>query len=89
MHYHLSPEKREGPIVAFLLDFVPGGVPARGTLTTGTLTSADLTGPFSGEAMAIFIEHVEQGATYVNVHIGGHVGKGCCPAVLRGVIGAR
>lgn len=88
-HYHLPPEQRAGPVAVFLLDPIPGGVTAKGTLAKGSFTAADLRGPFKGQPMAAFIDHVEEGATYVNIHVRKHTGEGCCPSGLRGIISAE
>jgi hypothetical protein len=88
-HYHLPPEEKEGPIAVFLLDIIPGGITADGTLAKGSFTAADLVGPFKGEPMTTFIDHMHQDVTYVNVHVKEHIGRGCCPPGLRGIIAAE
>ena len=87
-HYHLSPDEKAGPVAVFLLHHIPGGITAKGRLAKGAFTAADLRGPFKGQPMATFVDHIDQGATYVNIHISEHIGKGCCPSGLRGIIEA-
>ena len=88
-HYHLPPKVGNGPIAVFLLDYVPAGVSTDGILVKGTFTAADLRGPFKGQSMATFIDHMNQGATYVNIHADRNIGEGCCPSCLQGVIRPR
>lgn len=89
-HVHIGSTGVNGPPVAFLFDY--DGVPLNiGTATegtshgfsaTGVITAADLLGTVPGLTMAGFIEALESGNAYVNVHTLDFV-----PGEIRGQIG--
>lgn len=87
-HFHRPPEERGGPIAVFLQKYVMDGVAANGTLAKGVITTADLRGPLKGQPMARLIEHMDKGATYVNLHVTKALGPGCCATGLGGAIRA-
>lgn len=64
---HVGPAGANGPIVAFLFGFVPGGVTTNGVLTTDTISDADLTSPLEG-TLAELAAMIDAGNAYVNVH---------------------
>jgi hypothetical protein len=51
-------------------------IPGRhtGTLATGTITAADLTGPLAGMTIADLVDRIESGVAYVNVHTSANPG---------------
>ena len=76
-HFHCAPAGANGPVVAFLFGFVPGGFDVDGDLAEFTLTDANITAvgadcvPSIG--MAIFdiadlADAMLDGNIYVNVH---------------------
>jgi hypothetical protein len=88
-HYHLPPDEGHGHTVVFLLNFVAGGIEAKGTVAQGTFTAADLSGPFRGQPLQELVDHMNKGWAYVNVHIFQDYGQGrryCCPSGVRGII---
>ena len=88
-HYHLPPGEDHGRTVAFLLNFSPKGIKGNGTVTEGTLTAADLSGPLRKQPMKSLVDHMTKGWSYVNIHIFQDYGSGrkyCCPAGLQGII---
>ena len=102
-HMHLAPnatdaasggrsspsEEAHGPVVVFLLKFVPGGVSEDGVLAKGTIGPDDLKGPLRGRPLDELIDLIEQGQTYVTVHFLQRTARNsvfCCPDGLRGVV---
>jgi len=80
-HIHVGSPGANGPVAAFLFGPEDPGVAAAGLLAEGTITEADLTptaGVFDG-SMAQFIQLIEDGETYVNVHTETHP-----PGEIRG-----
>jgi len=67
-HIHLAPAGVNGPVVAFLFGFVPGGVTVNGILAEGTITAANLVGPLAGQPLSALLEEMNNGGAYVNVH---------------------
>lgn len=67
-HIHVGAVGVNGPVVVPLFGGAAGSGPHDGVLATGTITSADLTGPLAGLTLADLIEEMEAGNTYVNVH---------------------
>ena len=67
-HIHMAPAGLNGPVVAFLFGFDPGGVSPNGILSQGILTDADLIGPLSGKTIDDLLDAMDAGNTYVNVH---------------------
>ena len=67
-HIHLAPAGTNGPVVAFLFGFVPGGVTVNGILAEGIITEANLVGPLAGQPLSALIEEMNNGGAYVNVH---------------------
>lgn len=81
-HIHLAPPGVNGPVVAFLFGFVPGGVTIDGTLAEGTITEEDLIARPQvgfGGTMEELIGRLRAGAAYVNVHTVAHP-----PGEIRG-----
>lgn len=68
-HIHLKPT---GQIVVWLYPSAPPPhlIPGRtdGTLMTGTITAANLTGALAGQPLSALIAQIDAGNTYVNVH---------------------
>ena len=88
-HYHLPPDEGHGHTIVFLLNFVAGGIEGNGTVAQGTLTAADMVGPFRGEPLKQLVDHMNKGWSYVNVHIFQDYGQSrryCCPGGVRGII---
>jgi hypothetical protein len=102
-HMHLAPgalgpaggggaspsQDAHGPVVVFLLDFVPGGLSSDGVLATGTIGPNDLKGPLRGRPLEDLIALIEQGQAYVTVHFLQRTARNsvfCCPDGLRGVV---
>ena len=78
-----------GPVVAFLLNFVPGGISNDGVLAAGTIGPSDLKGPLRGRPLEDLIALIEQGQAYVTVHFLQRTAQNkvfCCPDGLRGVV---
>jgi glucose/arabinose dehydrogenase len=77
-HIHLAPPGVNGPVVAFLFGFVPGGVTIDdGTLAEGTITEDDLIARPAvgfGGTMEELIARIRAGDAYVNVHTIDHPG---------------
>lgn len=67
-HIHLGLPGQNGPVVAFLFGFEPGGVFVNGTLAQGIITAGDLTGPLAGMSLDDLLDAIRAGNTYVNVH---------------------
>jgi hypothetical protein len=68
-HIHVGAAGMNGPIVAFLFGLVPpGGGRTQGTLATGTITAANLTGPLAGQPLSALVDQMRAGNAYVNVH---------------------
>jgi len=67
-HIHVGAPGVNGPIVAHLFDGSPGSGPFSGTLSEGTITAADLTGPLAGHPLSDLIAAMVAGDTYTNVH---------------------
>jgi hypothetical protein len=71
-HLHMAPEGVNGPIVAWLYPedveqviLIPGETDGR--LARGTISEADLRGPLAGDWEG-FVEALQNGDVYVNVH---------------------
>ncbi len=70
-HIHIAPAGRNGPVIAFLFGFVPGGVTENGVLAEGTITQANLLARPAigfGGTMAELLAAMRSGNAYVNVH---------------------
>jgi hypothetical protein len=71
-HIHTAAEGVNGPIVAWLYPAAPPAQPipgrTNGVLAEGTITAANLVGPFAGQPLSVLIEAIEAANTYVNVH---------------------
>jgi glucose/arabinose dehydrogenase len=70
-HIHLGADGQNGPVVAFLFGFVPGGVDfeAGDVISEGTLTDANIIArPGFTPTVANFVERMRQGRTYTNLH---------------------
>jgi hypothetical protein len=67
-HIHVGAEDANGPVVAFLFGPVEPGGRVFGTLSSGTITAANLVGPLAGQPLSALIEEIESGNAYVNVH---------------------
>ena len=73
-HVHVGAATENGPVAVFLFGPADPPVASDGLLAEGTITEADLTataGVFDG-SMAQFIQLMEDGETYVNVHTAAH-----------------
>jgi hypothetical protein len=88
-HFHCAPAGVNGPVVAFLFPFTPGGVDVDGNLNSGTLTNADII-PTSGtdacglpvvNNLASLAAAMLDNRIYCNVHSLDHTG-----GVTRGQI---
>ncbi len=64
-HIHMAPAGVNGPVIAFLFGFAPGGVDIDGLLAAGTLTAGNLLNP---PTMAEVAQAFSDGNVYVNVH---------------------
>lgn len=74
-HIHCGRAGANGPVVAFLFGFVPGGVTVDGLLSKGTLTNADFTGVDCATVVGVPVNNIASlalaaraGLLYVNVH---------------------
>ncbi len=68
-HIHVGAAGANGPVVAFLAGpFPAGGGRTDGVLAEGTITAANLVGPFAGHPLSHLVEAMRAGNTYVNVH---------------------
>ena len=68
-HIHVGNPGSPGPFVVFLYGNVPaGGGPQDGVLSTGEIDANDLVGPLTGRPFSEFIDLLESGGAYVNVH---------------------
>ena len=67
-HIHIGGTDVAGPIVVPLFDGNVGSGRFSGVLATGTITSANLTGPLAGMTLADLIDEITSGNAYVNVH---------------------
>jgi hypothetical protein len=67
-HIHIAPAGTNGPVVAFLFGFVPGGITVNGVLAEGTITAANLVGPLAGQPLSALIDYLNNEGAYVNVH---------------------
>jgi hypothetical protein len=79
-HLHLGVVGMAGPPVAFLFEGDPSGA-VNGVLSEGTITAADLIGPYAGEPLSTLIDAIEDGDIYVNVHTTAHP-----PGEIRGQV---
>lgn len=77
-HIHLAPAGENGPPVVWLYPDAPPPqlIEGRfsGVLATGSITAADLAGPFADASMEALVEAMGSGRTYVNVHTTAHPG---------------
>jgi hypothetical protein len=68
-HIHLGTAEQNGPVVLFLFSGpAPGAGAFEGTISSGTATAADLTGPLAGMSLSALVEALNSGGAYVNVH---------------------
>lgn len=74
-HIHCGSDDVNGPVVAFLFGFVPGGVDVNGILREGTITASDVIprpdSPVCPGGIADFeelLDNLRSGEAYVNVH---------------------
>jgi len=68
-HIHSGAAGVNGPVVAFLAGPFPAGSGRTdGVLAEGTITAANLVGPFAGHPLSHLVEAMRAGNTYVNVH---------------------
>jgi CHRD domain len=68
-HIHMGLPGVNGPIGVFLYGPVPpNGGRTVGVLAEGTITAANLIGPFAGMTIAELAELLDSGGAYVNVH---------------------
>lgn len=71
-HIHLGKRGENGPVVAFLFGFVPGGVTVNGLLSKGAIPKPKLLSPLAGKEISALVEEMRNGNTYVNVHTVAH-----------------
>lgn len=89
--YRDPSESRHGPIVAFLMRFVRGGVTVDGVLAEGAIRESDLVGPLRGQPLSALVEFMDNGEVYVAVHVLEPIPPDqtfCCPVGLRGTVRA-
>jgi hypothetical protein len=73
-HIHQGPAGTNGPIVVWLYPSTApepgatGGGRIAGVISEGTITAANLTGPLTGQALAVLVADLSSGNAYVNVH---------------------
>jgi hypothetical protein len=67
-HIHLGAAGADGPVIVPLFDGPPKSGTFSGTLASGTISEADLTGPMQGKTFQELAGAVLTGQTYVNVH---------------------
>ena len=68
-HIHLGAPGVTGPVVvALFMGAFSTDVDGTGTLATGVITDADLTGELAGMSVGDLLAEMEAGNTYVNVH---------------------
>jgi hypothetical protein len=70
-HIHIGNRGENGPVVAGLFNPSMNGPPTgaiNGLLSSGTLTSSQLTGPLAGKTIVNLLVIIRGGGAYVNVH---------------------
>jgi hypothetical protein len=70
-HIHIGNRGENGPVVAGLFNPSMNGPPTgaiNGLLSSGTLTSSELTGPLVGKTIGNLLVIIRGGGAYVNVH---------------------
>jgi len=67
-HIHLGAAGADGPVIVPLFAGPPRSGTFSGTLASGTISEADLTGPMQGKTFQELAGAVLTGQTYVNVH---------------------
>lgn len=74
-HIHIGPPGVNGPIVVWLYPSTapvplvpPTGPIDPGTIATGTITAANLTGPLAGRPLADLVSALDNDNAYVNLH---------------------
>jgi hypothetical protein len=67
-HIHLGQRGANGPVVAFLFDARPNGVPGDSLEVEGVITAAKLVGPLQGHKLSDLIAAIRNGNAYANVH---------------------
>jgi hypothetical protein len=75
-HFHCAPVGVNGPVVAFLFGFIPGGFDVDGKLAKFTLTDANIladatpsaTCPADINTLADLAQAMQDGLVYANVH---------------------
>ena len=75
-HFHCAPEGENGPVVAFLFGFIPGGFDVDGHLAKFTLTNDNIladatpseTCPADINTLEDLAEAMQDGLVYANVH---------------------
>lgn len=67
-HIHFAAEGVNGPVVVPLFSGPTISGRFQGTLASGVITSAELTGPLAGGVLGDLIAIMESGEAYVNVH---------------------
>jgi hypothetical protein len=82
-HIHLGSASENGPPVAFLFGPVDPTGSVNGRLARGTVTEADLLGPFEGD-FGGFLDALRSGDLYVNLHT-----SAVPSGEIRGQIGAH
>lgn len=67
-HIHTGAPGVNGPVVVPLFSGPAGSGPFNGVLSSGVITSADLTGALAGMPLSALLDLLESGGAYVNVH---------------------
>ncbi len=62
-----APVGSDGPVVATLYTAAPGSGKATGILTTGSLTSSNLSGPFAGQSLSALTDAMAAGRIFIVV----------------------
>lgn len=70
-HIHYEVAGENGPVVVGLFSGSTSGR-TQGVLASGTITEADLTGPFTDRSFDELLDAIRAGRTYVNVHTVAH-----------------
>jgi len=68
-HIHVGTAEVNGPVTLFLFAGAdPGSGPFEGSISSGTATAADLTGPLGGMPLSALVDLMNTGGAYTNVH---------------------
>ncbi|GGE29119.1 CHRD domain-containing protein [Marinithermofilum abyssi] len=67
-HIHLGARGVNGPVVAFLFGLTTPGISVDRGVVRGTIRANDLVGPLQGRTLAVLVQQMRRGNTYVNAH---------------------